>query len=244
MTTSTTVNLTATAIAAAMDDPGHFHLPAFQTQSLTVATAQDWSAFAAEWDRLTPDRYMADGGTYRMRRYSRFLLDARGELVGRPHGPYVQSTDINRLNGGIERHFDPCTVEFVTNPVLLGLLPALGSAFTQAHGSHQWDIKLHPYRILATATAVGQPAPEGRHRDGVTYIMTLLIHRHQITGGASTVYAEDGTELDTRTLQQRGEMLIADDRATLHSVTPIVAVTGARRGYRDVLVIAFTAVDS
>lgn len=242
MSTSTTDNPTISAITAAMSGPAYLHLAAAQTESLAGASANDWSSFAAEWNHLAADRYMADGGTYRLRRYSSFALDTTtGELLQQPHGPYLQSMTVNRLNGGIDRHFEPCTTAFCSSPVLRGLLPALGRAFTQAHGSHRWNVKLHPYRILATPQALGQPAPEGRHRDGVTYIMTLMIDRYQITGGRSTVYSNTGTELTAMTLLQRGELLLADDTATLHSVTPILPAQGFDQGHRDVLVIAFTA---
>ncbi|BBY59363.1 2OG-Fe dioxygenase family protein [Mycolicibacterium sarraceniae] len=242
MTTSTTDNATISSIAAAMAQPGYLHLTATQTESLADASADDWSSFAAEWNHLVADRYMADGGTYRLRRYSSFTLDTTtGEFLQQPHSPYLQSMTVNHLNGGIERHFEPCTAAFCRNPVLRGLLPALGRAFTQAQGSHRWNIKLHPYRILATSKSAGQPAPEGRHRDGVTYITTLMISRCQITGGRSTVYTNTGSELTATTLLQRGELLLADDNTTLHSVTPILPAEGFDHGHRDVLVIAFTA---
>lgn len=137
------------------------HLPAADTHAMADADPEDWSVFATEWDRLTSDGYMADG-TYRLRRYSSFVFDTgTGELAQQPHKPYLQSTTIKHLNGGVERHFDPCTAEFCESPVLLGLLPALGRAFTQAHGCRRWNIKLHPYRIVASSEAAGQPAPEG-----------------------------------------------------------------------------------
>lgn len=217
-------------------------LSSMETEALAGASTADWSAFAAEWDHLTLDRYMADGGTYRLRRYSRFTLDdSAGELSQLPHGPYRQSTTVNPLNGGIERHFDPCRASFCENPALRGLLLALGTAFTQADGCSRWDIRLHPYRILASTGETGQPAPEGRHRDGVTFVMTLMIARHQVVGGVSTVFSESGEQITSTTLSRRGELLIGDDRLTTHSVTPISPAEGATSGHRDVLVIAFTA---
>jgi hypothetical protein len=33
-----------------------------------------WAALAASWDRLPPDRHMADRGSYRYRRYGQFRL--------------------------------------------------------------------------------------------------------------------------------------------------------------------------
>lgn len=230
------------SIATAMADPGHLVLSATKTEHLVGAEEQAWADFAAEWDQLKPDRYMADGGTYRLRRYSRFALDANtGQLSQLPHGPYLQSMTVNPLNGGSERHFDPCTASFCESPVLRALLPALGAAFTKAHGCPRWDVKLHPYRIEASAKAAGKPAPEGRHRDGVNYIMTMMIDRHKVRGGRSAVYNDAGEELATVTLNDRGEILMGDDRKTMHSVSPIHPVEPFSQGHRDVLVIAFTA---
>lgn len=229
-------------IVSAITDPRFLLLTAAQTKDLATADDQSWTNFAAEWDMLTPDSHMADGGTYRLRRYSRFTLNVEtGQLTQLPHGPYRQSMVVNNLNGGIDRHFDPCTSSFCDNPVLQGLLPKLGKAFSRAHGATSWDIKLHPYRIKASATAAGKPAPEGRHRDGVTFIMTMMINRHQISGGESAVYTNDGDRLATLTLTSPGEILMGDDRNTTHSVTPIHPRTLTGQGHRDVLVIAFTA---
>ncbi len=217
-------------------------LSSVETETLAGASDADWNALAAEWDHLTLDRYMADGGTYRLRRYSRFTLDVSSrELSQLPHGPYQQSADVNRLNGGIERHFDPCRASFCQNQALRGLLLGLGTAFTQADGGSRWDVKLHPYRILASTRESGQPAPEGRHSDGVTFVMTLMIARHQVVGGLSTVFSESDEQIFSTTLSRRGELLIGDDRLTKHSVTSVSPVVGSTSGHRDVLVIAFTA---
>src|SRR4051794_41558088 len=66
----------------------------------------DWDAFAASWNDLGPDTYMADGGRYRKRRHAVFSAGRDG--VGRrPAQPHYQSRDYNALNGGIERWLEP-----------------------------------------------------------------------------------------------------------------------------------------
>ncbi len=66
----------------------------------------DWDAFAASWDDLGLDTYMADGGRYRRRRHAVFAAGP-----GRDHAQAaaaaLQSRDYNALNGGIARWFDP-----------------------------------------------------------------------------------------------------------------------------------------
>jgi hypothetical protein len=220
------------------------HLSASQSAALVAAQADAWSDFAAEWEDLRVDRFMADGGTYRYRRYGAFAYDAAAaELRLLPHGPYIQDSTVNSLNGGIERHFEPLTDSFCASPVLQGLLRGLGDAYSDVEKHSRWTINLHPYRILASADAAGQPAPEGMHRDGVTYILTMMIGRNAITGGESGVHTNERVELQRCTLRDRGEILLGDDRRTLHSVTPITP-SGQPTGHRDVLVVAFTASDT
>lgn len=236
---SSAINQTRSALA----EVGHGFVSADELSAIIDVTAQDWAAFARNWDDLTLDTHMADGGKYRYRRYGQFDLDgASGELTQLPHGPYRQESDVNPLNGGVERHFDPLTEEFVGSPVLRNLLRTLGDWYTRIEGHPHWNVKLHPYRIIASADTAGQPAPEGRHRDGVTFIHSLLIKRTNVIGGESGVYADSGEHLFTKTLEQTGDLLLGDDRRTLHSVTPIEPADPALAGHRDVLVIAYTRV--
>ena len=75
---------------------------------LDQAGFADWDGFAASWDDLGVDMYMADGGRYRRRRFA--LLSGRPERRrAKPHQPHYQSRDYNPLNGGIERWFEPVT---------------------------------------------------------------------------------------------------------------------------------------
>ncbi|MFJ3304917.1 2OG-Fe dioxygenase family protein [Streptomyces sp. NPDC086549] len=234
----------ATDAVAALSGPGGHLMPSAALSSLIGVGAGDWDRFAAHWNDLALDTYMADGGTYRFRRYGQFDLNPdSGELTLLPHAPYRQETDVNPLNGGIERFFDPLTEPFVADPLLRSVLVALGRIFTEAddHGTRRWNIKLHPYRISASTEQEGQPAPEGRHRDGVTFITSLLIDRVNVTGGESGVYADSGARLLTTTLSEPGDLLLGDDRRTLHSVTPVRPVDPELPAHRDVLVIAYTA---
>src|SRR4051812_23657438 len=67
-------------------------------------STEDWNQFAASWDRLELDTYMADGGRYRQRRHAAFAASADG-ITRRPHQPHFQTVDYNPLNGGVERWF-------------------------------------------------------------------------------------------------------------------------------------------
>ena len=75
--------------------------------------------------------------------------------------------------------------------------------------------------------------------------MGIIISAHRFRSfdeiDQRSVYTDSGDELTALTLRQRGELLLGDDRATLHSVTPIQPAVGFDNGHRDVLVIAYTA---
>ncbi|MGI5260383.1 2OG-Fe dioxygenase family protein [Streptomyces angustmyceticus] len=245
MNTRPSAPLAPTAPASAvraLAGPGGHLMPAPELSALLGVGPADWARFGAHWDALTLDTHMADGGTYRFRRYGQFDVDAAtGALTRLPHAPYLQESTINPLNGGVERHFDPLTDEFAADPLLRALLRAMAAVFTAVEGTTDWNVKLHPYRITAGDDQTGQPAPEGRHRDGVTFITSLMINRVNVAGGESAVFTDSGEELLTTTLTDPGELLLGDDRRTLHSVTPLHPVDATAPAHRDVLVVAFTA---
>ncbi|WP_313058677.1 2OG-Fe dioxygenase family protein, partial [Agrobacterium cavarae] len=138
----------------------------------------EWNDFADHWDHLLRDEYMRDGGTYRYRRYSAFELDAKeGRATLLPHAPYEQSASINTLNGGFKRHFEPLEDSFIEHPVFKKIITNFGRIFSETTGHYRWNVKLHPYRIVALDGASGEPAPEGLHQDGVDFIVSYMIRR-------------------------------------------------------------------
>ena len=127
------------------------------------------------------------------------------------------------------------------DPVLRNVLMELARIFTGVHGTKKWNVKVTPIRIIATRDEAGQPTPEGRHSDGATFITALMIGRHNVAGGESSVYAEDGDSLVTTTLTEPGDILLSDDRRTLHGVTALRPEHIEEPGHRDVLIMAYTA---
>ena len=54
-----------------------------------AGSLDDWPAFAASWDDLGLDTYMADGGRYRKRRFAVFGAKAGAPAIPRkPHQPH------------------------------------------------------------------------------------------------------------------------------------------------------------
>jgi hypothetical protein len=200
----------------------------------------EWKAFAAHWDELAADPYAAELGTRRLRRYGHFLFSSTdGGYQPAPHSSFVQPEDSNPLYLDTDRNFEPLTDAFAKDQLLQCILTLLGRLATALDHAQHWDAKVTPFRVLASADDVGQPTPEGMHRDGVTLVASLLIGRHNAIGGRSTVTDMAGRRILATTLREPGTLLLGDDRRTLHGVSPIRPRDPARPAQRDVLVVTF-----
>jgi hypothetical protein len=220
----------------------HFaYLPGDHLASTLGIEPHAWRDFAAYWERLTLDRYMADGGTYRYRRYGACAMHPTKPKRWLAHAAYEQPKYINSLNGGVARMFDPLEDGFANHRVFNAILEWLASVFDQCEQApRHWNIKLHPYRITADGKLAGQPTPEGLHRDGVDYIVTLLVHRENILGGESIITDNLQQPRWQRTLCAPMDIIVANDHKTMHAVTAITPKQAGYPAHRDVLVLAFT----
>ena len=207
---------------------------------LTAAgSLSDWAAFAASWNTLELDHYMADGGRYRRRRHAVYAAAADGAIVRAAHQPHYQSRDYNALNGGIARWFEPIDGVVGSGATMQAILTASRAWFEALAGARDWQIEVHQFRIEARAGEAGRPTPEGVHRDGVDYVLVLLIDRQNIASGTTTVHALTGLELGAFTLTEPLDAALLDDSRVAHGVTPIEPVDPARPAYRDVLVVTW-----
>ena len=216
-----------------------------QMTSLLQTNVDEVIRFKNCWNQLERDQYMADGGTYRYRRYGQFIkLPSSQEITMLPHEPYVQPSYINSLNGDTERHFEPLTDRFVTSPILERLLGLMSEIYDGVEGkATKWNIRLHPYRIIADDFEAGQPTPEGLHRDGVTYIASMMINKINVVGGKTTITDANQQELESLVLDKTFDIVMADDAKTMHEVSAIRPMRSEKCAYRDVLVIAFTKME-
>jgi hypothetical protein len=198
----------------------------------------DWDRFAASWDDLGVDTYMADGGRYRKRRHAAFAADARG-IRRKPHQAHYQSRDYNSLNGGIARWFDPVLPEIGSGPSMTAILHTCRLLFDRLTPAPAWHIEVHQFRIEARADAVGRPTPEGTHQDGVDHVLVLLIGRQNIQSGVTTITDLARHPLGSFTLAAPLDAALVDDNRVMHGVTPVEPVDPSRPGFRDVLVVTF-----
>ena len=197
----------------------------------------DWEAFAESWNDLGLDTYMADHGRYRRRRHAVFL--ARAKNIERlPHRAHFQTLDYNALNGGIQRWFEPIKDEQADSRSLKTILSFCRELFSNlGSGVKQWLIEVHQFRIEAVADTPGLPTPEGMHRDGVDYVLVLLVRRCNISSGTTLVGHPSGDFESSFTLVEPFDAALVDDHRVYHGVTPVQPIDGSLPAYRDVLVV-------
>lgn len=200
----------------------------------------DWPAFAESWQRLELDRYMADGGRYRHRRYATLSAAAEAQaLTLEPHQPHYQSLDYNRLNGGIARHFEPIEPAVVHGAAMQAALGVGLQLFRGLYPAQAAHVEVHQFRIEARLDAQGLPTPEGAHRDGVDFVLVMMVRRENVASGTTEIYDLTPRRIDSFTLVEPGDAALVHDPYALHGVTPIVPVDPTRPAWRDVLVVTY-----
>ncbi len=194
-------------------------------------------ALNSAWNDLPPDAYLKDGGRYRRRRHSCFVVEGE-RLAQAPHRAHWQPVEYNALHGGMQRWFEPMQGEVATAPAWSRLLLALGEVASAVKGSQPWFVEAHQFRI-DTTDGIGRPTPEGAHRDGVDLVAVFLLAREGIKGGETRVFEADGPAGQRFTLSEPWSVLLLDDERVIHETTPIQPT--APGGHRDTLVLTYRA---
>lgn len=232
-----------TAAARQLANQGFAQLRAAELAPiLTAAGLTDWAGFAASWNNLGLDRFMADGGRYRRRRFAAFAAGAEG-ITRKPHQPHYQSRDYNALNGGIERWFEPVTDAVAAHPALQAVLQVTNRLFTSLTAPdlrpRRWHVEMHQFRIEAQPDALGQPTPEGLHRDGVDWVLVLLVRRENVAEGETSITDLEKQLMSRFTLVEPMDAALVDDSRVYHGVTPLSPLDPAAPAFRDVLVLTY-----
>ncbi len=207
-----------------------------------------WQAFAQTWQQLPTDVYMKDRGTYRQRRYSTlYYSQSERRVVRKPYMPLYKSSLYNHFAGDLFRYFEMTDASLFANKHFSRALSLALSTFNRCEmalgdGKPQWFIEVDQYRIVANPDALGKPTPEGTHSDGTSYFLLMLVERHNIEGGVSSIYDQNLTPVASTTLRYPGDMMLLDDARMLHGVTDISCGEGA--GHRDILHLSFTNLNS
>ncbi len=226
-----------TELDATLQQQGYAVLGAQHVTQLSGVSLAQLQAWCAGWNDLPPDAYLRDGGRYRRRRHSCFVVQGDG-VEQMPHRPHWQPVEYNALHGGIERHFEPMLPEVLAQPAWAHLLAWVGRVCSALKGAQPWFVEAHQFRI-DTTDGIGRPTPEGAHRDGVDMVAVFMVGRQGVKGGETRVFEAAGPNGQRFTLEEPWSVLLLDDARVIHETTPIQPAGPG--GYRDTLVLTLRA---
>ena len=228
-------------LAQRLTGAGFAFVPGARMRGLLEAhrPLMDWNRFADSWDDLVVDNYMADHGRYRKRRHAVYAVSAAGAIERLPAQPHVQAIEYNPLNGGIERWFEPIREDVGKGPTMRSIIGWCAKLFGELLPGVDWHVEVHQFRIEAQGFLAGKPTPEGMHRDGVDYVLVLLLQRRNIDSGTTMIGDDDQGFYSSFTLTEPFDAALVDDRKVFHGVTPVQAHDPNKPAFRDVLVVTF-----
>jgi hypothetical protein len=182
------------------------------------------------FDRLPADPYIS--GHYRFRRLSHFKMSG-DRFVKLPHRRLFQSKQFNPLVGDVIREYAEIDDELIALDEFQKILREF-SQFSQLCTERQ-EIAIHQIRTTASSAEMGNPAPEGIHRDGVDLVGIFAVDRSAVEGAQTHLYVDKkGQPIFSKVLYP-GEFLVFRDDLFFHFTSPISATT-AGQGTRDVFV--------
>lgn len=223
------------ALSTTIHKQGYAVLGTSDLLSLAGLDINELAAIRASWDDLPADQYLKDGGHYRRRRHSCFIVE--GEQIRQtPHRAHWQSVEYNALHGGMNRWFEPILPTTLKNLTTAKLILGLAKVFTSIKSIATWYVEAHQFRI-DTTDGIGRPTPEGAHRDGVDYVVVILVGRENVKGGESRVFETEGPNGQRFTLAEPWSVLLLDDERVIHESTPIQPI--ADGAHRDTYVLTF-----
>jgi hypothetical protein len=223
------------SLHAQLREQGYAVLSAQAVCELAGCALDDLLSLRPSWDDLPPDGYLKDGGHYRRRRHSCFVVDD-GEVTQAPHRAHWQPVEYNALHGGMQRWFEPMDPAVVRSVAWPRVLRALGEVSSTLKGTRPWFVEAHQFRI-DTKGGIGRPTPEGAHRDGVDLVAVFLVSREGIKGGETRVFEAAGPAGQRFTLAEPWSLLLLDDERVIHESTPIQPL--GQHGHRDTLVLTY-----
>lgn len=225
-------------------DPGFSFVDARRMRALLThlkpEALSDWSAFAQSWETLEVDAYLVDQKRYRRRRHGTYRASRENGVVRMPHRAHFQSLDYNTLYGGMERWFEPIASDIGDSDTMRAVLQLCHATFDLLRpDTPLWDVEVHQFRIEARVGVPGEPTPEGVHRDGVDYVLVLMIDRVNISRGTTRICTADQKILSSFTLSEPLDATFLDDQCVYHGVTAVEPVDPTCPAWRDVLVVTF-----
>ncbi len=183
------------------------------------------------FDNLPVDPYLEDN--YRFRRLSHFQVDFQ-RLIKLPHSHFFQSQEYNPLLGDVVREYPELDNELIKLEDFQKIVLAFFE-FCQLCSTYN-EIGVHQIRTTTSFGVIGNPAPEGIHRDGVDLVGIFCVNREHIAGGETFLYKSQDEKPVFSKILNPGDFLVFNDRQFFHFTSPI-RVIASESGNRDVFVL-------
>ena len=189
-----------------------------------------WGSGTREtFNELPQDQY-ADAG-YRFRRFSPARYSGYGYLEPLDADHFMQSKDLNKAFGDVERKFEPLDIKLFE----LDDFRTMFKIMTDKTGCVSFDC--HQVRIVVDPSKPAPAAPEGRHQDGYDYIGAFIVTRDNITGGNFMVWEDKDDEEHVFKHDLLGGYGIIDDRKYFHTGDDLNVIDPSRKGVWEWFVI-------
>ena len=97
----------------------------------------------------------------------------------------------------------------------------------------------HTVRYVQNVTDVDDPLLARAARDGVDWVLVMLVARENIAAGVTNIFDPQGRSLGAFTLTRPMDAVFIDDARVFHGVTAVEPADPTRPAHRDVLVATF-----
>lgn len=182
------------------------------------------------FDHLPADPYLA--GNYRFRRLSHFQV-ADHRLIKLPHRRLFQSKDYNPILGDVAREYAELDDQLIESEDFQKIVWEFFQ-FCQLCTHHN-EVAVHQIRTTASSQQLGNPAPEGIHRDGVDLVGIFSVNRVGVEGAETHLYTDKKDAPVFTKILNPGEFLVFRDNQYFHFTSPIRTLE-LEQGVRDVFV--------
>ncbi|MBK9730411.1 MAG: 2OG-Fe dioxygenase family protein [Chitinophagaceae bacterium] len=191
-------------------------------QTLAGTEFAEFEKFRKEWNNLGPDNYLPNNGKYRQRCFSKFHISTAGQISVLPPTKYFQSTEVNKITGGIEKIIDPIPSTAINNQIFKKLLLSNFTILNRFNNFlRPWEVSVHFFRVLCNKETSALPTPGGLHKDGVDFVTVQLMERKNITGGISRIADNDKNIISQFTLLGPLDRIVIDDKRLMHDASEI-----------------------
>ena len=199
--------------------------------ALETINSVDLDSLVYFFNNLSSDSYLKE--KYRFRALSRFKV-INNKLIKLPHNLFFQSEQYNPLLGDVIREYPEIEDELIQLKDFQKIVREFYE-FCKLCSTHN-EIAVHQIRTTTSAQQIGEPAPEGIHRDGVDLVGIFCVNRDQIEGGVTSLYKSKNESPILSKILHPGEFLVFNDNQFFHYTSAITAMNSSS-GIRDVFVL-------